>query len=433
VLGSGVTCDTKHFSAGIPGSVRIQQSILSVMAKDFHECRDAFFERYPNGPDAASYPALFSLLEQFQVSPKVALGVIREAVLSVFEKTGYEDKCKQAIDGGTDEAVRRALELELLTDRWTIRPGIQFFAQLAVGNPTRFGRTVITTNFDPLIEVAMRRAGGSPVTISLRDSDSDIIAVQRVIHVHGHWTSDDMVSSQFGILRRKEKVEHFLDDQLTNTVVVVLGYGGYDEALVDVLRRCRTLYWCSHSDQNSPALKALMSNYQKGADQTLFLVKNVDSDEVLKAVYDGANDRNLLVAKDIDWSVPPLQLPGEQSKDLFERLQAVTDDVRYLTSRVDQVTALLQNVETVLSNLQNDSKNEWSKFDNRHNTLIDTIHAGERSILAAIAGLDLTTTNRTDHLRGLVEQILQLVKSLSDPANWDFWGRGFRLKQKADK
>jgi hypothetical protein len=46
-------------------------------------------------------------------------------------------------------------------DAWTLSPGTESLGKIVTGYPDRFGKTALTTNFDPLIEVAIRRSSGS--------------------------------------------------------------------------------------------------------------------------------------------------------------------------------------------------------------------------------------------------------------------------------
>src|SRR5437667_239493 len=63
------------------------------------------------------------------------------------------------------------------------------------GSPRSQISPVLTTNFDPLIEVALRRAGGSPVRTVLEiDGRFDLTHVdigQHIVHLHGYWSDGD--------------------------------------------------------------------------------------------------------------------------------------------------------------------------------------------------------------------------------------------------
>ena len=51
--------------------------------------------------------------------------------------------------------------MDLDASGWHLNPGTESLGALATNYPERFGRSILTTNFDPLIEVAIRRAGGN--------------------------------------------------------------------------------------------------------------------------------------------------------------------------------------------------------------------------------------------------------------------------------
>lgn len=73
---------------------------------------------------------------------------------------------------------------------WAIGPGTENLGRLAVGYPERFGHWILTTNFDSLIEVAIRRSGGSHLKTVL-PTDGDFTLTEgigcHVIRLHGYW------------------------------------------------------------------------------------------------------------------------------------------------------------------------------------------------------------------------------------------------------
>jgi hypothetical protein len=86
----------------------------------------------------------------------------------------------------------RFLEADFLG--WSITPGTEYLAKLSSDYPQRFGRLVLTTNFDPLIEVAIRRTGGNFLR-TIFHADGYLGQTEgtgcHVVHLHGYWYGSD--------------------------------------------------------------------------------------------------------------------------------------------------------------------------------------------------------------------------------------------------
>ncbi|MBT2403546.1 MULTISPECIES: SIR2 family protein [unclassified Streptomyces] len=136
-----------------------------------------------------------------------------------------------------DEA---ALEdLEKSAD-WNLMGGVEAFGRVltAIKDAGKSG-PVITTNFDPLIELAIQRAGGQFDTQSMDSIDGRIPpplqhSAISVIHVHGYWRQGETLHTQYQLSRARTKLAASLEDRLRGNYVVVVAYGGWR----DVFTRC---------------------------------------------------------------------------------------------------------------------------------------------------------------------------------------------------
>src|SRR5207253_4932818 len=104
-------------------------------------------------------------------------------------------------------------------------------------------RSILTTNFDPLIEVAIQRAGGHYFRTMLH-SDGNISQTEgngcHVIHLHGYWHGCDTLHTTRQLSHPRPHLKDSLTHLLRNKLVVVCAYGAWDdaftEALMDVVR-----------------------------------------------------------------------------------------------------------------------------------------------------------------------------------------------------
>jgi hypothetical protein len=164
----------------------------------------------------------------------------------------------------------RGVQLEEDRDAWSLPPGVVAIGELLAGLPDRFQRRVITTNFDPLIEIAVRRAGGTARALTLnRDGTfagplgpSDGIDV---LHLHGYWrpTSE---SDERALLHDPEPLRAddpvivaALAEAMRGDTVCVAGYPpGRNDALTRAVHEQADVLWARHDDDASPAGAALI-------------------------------------------------------------------------------------------------------------------------------------------------------------------------------
>jgi hypothetical protein len=147
--------------------------------------------------------------------------------------------------------------------------------------------TVVTTNFDPLIEVAIRRAGGRcstqvlPVDGDLQPNGSDGVPV---IHLHGWWHGSQTLHTAQQLAEHRPHLHQSLQRLFRGALVVVLGYGGGDDVIVRALRdtaadaqaRCDVLWAVPSTDAGPHA--TLLDAF---ATERARLVLNVDVHRLL--------------------------------------------------------------------------------------------------------------------------------------------------------
>ena len=77
---------------------------------------------------------------------------------------------------------------------WELGSGLQSLGDLVKLSPDIFGGVLLTTNFDPLIQQAINRAGGRSWRTALH-SDGDLTQTIaegcHIVHLHGYWWGSD--------------------------------------------------------------------------------------------------------------------------------------------------------------------------------------------------------------------------------------------------
>jgi len=116
--------------------------------------------------------------------------MMQSAANEIVKRAVLGARLKDASCEGVDIDVRSASDDELrvmeFDSRWELNPGIEALGKLVAHYPQRFGKTVLTTNFDPLIEVAIRRAGGDYFKTALHADGNLSQTEARGCHVARH-------------------------------------------------------------------------------------------------------------------------------------------------------------------------------------------------------------------------------------------------------
>jgi hypothetical protein len=160
---------------------------------------------------------------------------------------------------------QRGAQLEADLDGWLLPAGVRALGALLATRPASFGHRVLTTNFDPLIEIAIRRAGGRAHTVSLMRDDPFRSPVAdegsvNVVHLHGYWRPTSEADDR-SVLHDPERLRADrptlageLADMLRDETICVVGYGGWDDTFTAALHRLSTghdvdVLWALHGEE----------------------------------------------------------------------------------------------------------------------------------------------------------------------------------------
>jgi hypothetical protein len=171
--------------------------------------------------------------------------IVRDLVLRAHRPThdARSEGRLEAADLDNDYCARAEADLE----RWEIPDAVVALAKLVVHHADFAPGPILTTNFDPLMEIAVRREGGTAVSLNL-DTDGrigDVEAVDGVVvvHLHGFWRLGDTLHAPIQLLQRREILQASLEELFDERTVLVCGYGGWDDAfttaLTEAVRRHR--------------------------------------------------------------------------------------------------------------------------------------------------------------------------------------------------
>ncbi|MDF2493285.1 SIR2 family protein [Sphingomonas sp.] len=234
LVGSALTAPSVAGAPGVPGV----GGVIDLIKREFDEDQQVEL-RAECAAAENPYQAAFQFLLRRRGQQEVN-GVIRQAVAHARVIPADGPATPYEIGASTPEEVCRLFDADVTG--WHLAPGVDALGHLAAGWPDRFGRTVLTTNFDPLVSVAVARAGGRTFRTMLhRDGDigQSTGEATQVVHLHGYWHGADTLHTPRQLGQARPQLKASLAKLLRDKTVVVVAYGGWDDvftkALVDVV------------------------------------------------------------------------------------------------------------------------------------------------------------------------------------------------------
>lgn len=217
LVGSALVAPEKHRQRGVPGAA----GMIALMKENIRGVgRTAVEEAGANGV-ANAYQAAFEALSR-HAGQDACNTVIQQAVMRA--------RLRSPRQKSLDAQFLQKLEADL--DGWVLSRGVKALGEILCHYGDRVGRTVLTTNFDPLIEVSVRKSGGDCFSTSLH-GDGDIYAssgtVPHIIHLHGYWRGSDTLHTPAQLTRPRPLLGNSLRHFLNGKLLAVLGYGGWED------------------------------------------------------------------------------------------------------------------------------------------------------------------------------------------------------------
>lgn len=231
MLGSALTAPLAPGEAGVPRVAGMVELIRDELASS-PEALKQLDERLAANP-SDSYQTAFSFLQN-RFGQDRANRVVRKAVL----RARVAGDTNQAVLEGESKACQ-ALEKDL--QGWALNPALDALGQILARLPDTFGQMVLTSNFDPLIGISIRSAGGPAYRTVLHGDGSlgqTVADGCQVVHFHGYWHGSDTLHTAAQLGHARPRLEASLAELLRHqAMLVAVGYGGWDDVLTSTLMR----------------------------------------------------------------------------------------------------------------------------------------------------------------------------------------------------
>lgn len=222
VLGAPLTAPSGEEARGVAGVSKVVELIRGQFTSDVKQLSE--FDRQVRDSENR-YQAAFQFL-QGRRGQDIANRVIRQAVVGAYKGPDAAAVVEKLADLKDDQLVH----LDDNVDGWVLSPGVQALGDLLSSQDAPFGNLVVTSNFDPLISVAIKRSGAAAWRTAIHtdgDFSQSKASGYQVLHIHGYWYGTDTLHTGNQLIQKRPFLQNSLLGYLANKTVVVLAYGGW--------------------------------------------------------------------------------------------------------------------------------------------------------------------------------------------------------------
>lgn len=152
-----------------------------------------------------------------------------------------------------------AVEL-LKSDNWEVSETHKAIANIISLVPADRRGPIFTTNFDTLLETALHREDlNCQITSQPNNASIGVVGQHAlpVIHLHGLWTDAAALNTDAELAWERDLLETQLAQSLDQTLLIAIGYGGWDDSFTRALKNLITegysrnfleVIWISHKE-----------------------------------------------------------------------------------------------------------------------------------------------------------------------------------------
>lgn len=194
---------------------------------------------------------------------------------------------------------------------WHVSNATKSVARLCSLYPTIFGGTVLTTNFDPLLEIAIADLE-MPYFSSALHADGSFGNVSgtgtHVVHLHGYWLRSNTLHTDSQLTDNRSQVRSSIRRLIEKTTVVVLGYGGWKDMFMSAIREIADdkdampdILWCFYArdrDEITHAQQHVLESLARAQDNAR-LFAGIDVGRVLPELVRRCQQRKIAERRSI--------------------------------------------------------------------------------------------------------------------------------------
>ena len=227
---------------GIPGV----NGIIKLIRREFKGTEaETEFNNALKGDSGNRYRRAFEFLHGRR-GQDAANRIVRIAVWQALDIRNWPRNLPKASPQDASSAICQAVEDE--ADAWILPRAVDTLGNLLVTCSDTFGGAVLTTNFDPLIEVSMSKHGGRFYRTVLHDDGKlgqTVATGTHIVHLHGYWQGYDTLHTPQQLVQPRPQLKSSLARVVEASTLVVVGYSGWDDVITQTL-----VELLSNSDSN---------------------------------------------------------------------------------------------------------------------------------------------------------------------------------------
>lgn len=294
LVGSPLSMPSYYGGKGVPGT----SELVSIIRDEFKDPLVAKeFDKYVSTENSASYQKAFEFLNGRR-GQDAANNVVRKAIWETLDNENWPSELSKIPPEEADSAFCKKLEAH--NSAWVIPTAMEMFSKLIVDFFDPFGETVLTTNFDPLIEIGIAKRGGNYFRTVLQQDGNlgqTTAGGTHVIHLHGYWHGVDTLHTPMQLNQPRPNLVNSLKKVIDESILVVVGYGGWDDVITNTLAeilsntdRNPEIMWAFHNSEvasimskNTKLLSTLGPGIGRGR---VSLYKDVECLELFSETYE---------------------------------------------------------------------------------------------------------------------------------------------------
>ena len=292
LVGSALSLPDRPGGPGVPG---VSGMVDLIRAEFAGTAAHGEFDNNLRGEPATRYQRAFEFLHGRR-GPDVANRIVRTAVWNALNVANWPSSLLSKTPDTADSDTCHSLERHV--DAWHLPRGVDLLGSLLANHGTTLGRAVLTTNFDPLIEVSVSKHGGQYYRTAL-DGDGSLEQTvgdgTHIVHLHGYWHGYDTLHMPHQLVQPRPQVGRSLARVVASSTLVVIGYSGWDDVVIRTLSELLSdsvanpeIRWAFHDDDpeaidstNARLLSVLAPGIDRGR---VTLYQGIDCCALLSAV-----------------------------------------------------------------------------------------------------------------------------------------------------
>ncbi|APG08477.1 hypothetical protein BKD09_09060 [Bradyrhizobium japonicum] len=311
------------------------------------------------------------------------------------------------------------------SENWSLSPAVKALGELVVLQPKKFGETILTTNFDPLVEVAIRGAKGRTYrTVLHRDGNLSQTHSSgcHVVHLHGYWHGADTLHTNRQLNQARPRLKASLRSLIGSNLLVVVGYGGWDDIFAEALKEIieddtarPEIIWTFYSPQPEPE-SSLIEKLSPGLDRgRVNFYAGIDCHAFFPALlarWQAAKNQNLTP------TIPQAQPDRDEDRppraEVFVGREKELDQLSHMTQRACFITGFGGQGKSTVAARYFEAEKQKGSFDAY--VWRDCKEEGERfenQVIQVIVGLSEGLSSANYLAQQKMEVLAELLASLT--------------------